>query len=203
MAMPSSEIQTDMVVKHAFETGKEIYVPFIYKRAETGGDLPASIMDMLQLKDLGDYQSLTPDKWGIPSIDRSTVDSRKNCFGSNGLTQGKAHASQEAGLDLIIMPAVAFDHDMNRLGHGKGYYDNFLARYIKSFSIADPSKRKPYLSTPFRDHSSLSPSNLIVVGYALKDQILPAGYQLPVESWDYPVNMLICGGHVVASHVVS
>ena len=32
--------------------------------------------------------------------------------------------------DIIIMPILAFDKHLNRLGYGKGYYDKFLNNYI-------------------------------------------------------------------------
>ena len=34
--------------------------------------------------------------------------------------------SDYSKIDLAIIPGVAFDHLKNRLGRGKGYYDNFL-----------------------------------------------------------------------------
>lgn len=73
-------------------------------------------MDMLSIGSRTDYHSLEPDSWGIPSIPKNSLPDRKNCL-------------EDGGLDLIVVPGVAFDENFGRLGHGKGYYDYFLARY--------------------------------------------------------------------------
>ena len=70
------------------------------------------------------------------------------------------------GLDLVLMPLVAFDSDGNRLGMGKGYYDRTL-----KFLRLRKHWRKPRL-----------------VGIAYELQKLE---QLPFQAWDIPLDAVV------------
>lgn len=110
LSMPSGELSTRNIVQDAFQRGKEVYIPYIHTVDKV------SVMDMLALESITEFESLQPDKWGIPSLQATQVPGRRDCFSAKGL-------------DLIVMPGMAFDSDFRRLGHGKGYYDHFLKRY--------------------------------------------------------------------------
>jgi len=182
--MPSGEIQTDGIVRHALETGKEVFVPYLHKNPLPSPDLPARVMDMVRLKDIRDYESLKPDRWGIPSIDPATVHERQRIFGGPD-----AQHSDKTFLDLILMPGVAFDRDpdtgdIRRLGHGKGFYDYFINRHNAKL-----------LTLGMQEHP------VLLFGLALSEQFLacPSEGSVPVGPLDQPLDGLILGNGDIES----
>ncbi|KAJ5645818.1 5-formyltetrahydrofolate cyclo-ligase [Penicillium lividum] len=148
LSMPTGELSTGSIVRDALARGKNVYIPYIHTVEKT------SVMDMLPLESMTEYESLQPDKWGIPSLQPDQVAGRRN-----GLT--------ENGLDLIVMPGMAFDREFRRLGHGKGYYDHFLTRYSML------SKKMPFL-----------------VALSLQEQMVE---EIPVMAHDWRVDALVVG----------
>lgn len=96
-----SEVQTEEMIKSSLVDGKKVFVPIISK--EPIDLLPSLILDF--------DQELTKGSMGI-------WEPKKEYF--------RLYPPIE--LELIILPGVAFDSHGNRIGRGKGYYDNFLKR---------------------------------------------------------------------------
>ncbi|KAI0140099.1 5-formyltetrahydrofolate cyclo-ligase [Hypoxylon sp. NC0597] len=181
LSMPGGEIQTDPIVRHALSSGKQVFVPYLHKSGLRPSDGPTRLMDMVSLKDIEDYESLQRDKWGIPSIDASTVHERKRSVGELGGSR-----SEDVSLDLILMPGVAFDIDpqskaIRRLGHGKGFYDYFLHRY----ALAASPEEKTLDGRPA----------VLLYALALKEQFLSpsSGESVPVGPHDQPIDGLFLG----------
>ncbi|TQS33351.1 hypothetical protein Golomagni_06309, partial [Golovinomyces magnicellulatus] len=83
LSMPAAEVQTDAIVRDALSAGKQVFVPYLYKSTLDIPDTPSRIMDMVQLKNIHDYETLAKDKWNIPSIDSETVASRERILGND------------------------------------------------------------------------------------------------------------------------
>lgn len=146
--MPSGEISTKAIVTDALRRGKKVFVPYIYKNKDSS---PKSLMDMVSLHSEQDYESLEPDRWGIPTPDERSVSKRSRCLGEvlvgeYGKGDPKKVEPLLESLDLIVVPAVAFDAEFRRLGHGKGYYDFFLSQYYNRTGDLDCNETKmPFL----------------------------------------------------------
>ena len=179
LSMPAAEVQTDAIVRHALDDGKQVFVPYLHKSTLETPTTPARVMDMVHLKSIQDYESLKLDRWGIPSIDPATVHDRQRVLGGPDV-----HRSDMSSLDLILMPGVAFDFDeaghVRRLGHGKGFYDFFINRYLAKM---DPSV------------GSLDRPPLLLYGLALKEQLLSAssGEQVPLGPFDRNLHGVVLG----------
>lgn len=188
LSMPGGEIQTDSIVRHALSSGKQVFVPYLHKSGLASSDGPGRLMDMVSLKDIEDYESLSRDKWGIPSVDPATVNERKRSVG-----ELEGDPSDDASLDLILLPGVAFDTDptsgaVRRLGHGKGFYDYFLHRYALAASEAEKA-------------SNGRPA-VLLYALALREQFLSPSLDepVPVGPHDQPIDGVFLGdGDIIKS----
>ncbi|OCT44567.1 5-formyltetrahydrofolate cyclo-ligase [Cladophialophora carrionii] len=171
LSMPGREVSTREIVLHALAEGKSVFVPYLHP-----GQRPKSkIMDMLQLQDKEDFHSLKPDAWGIPSLSEDSVGRRRNALGGFGLSNESVDNQQATPrLDLVFMPAVAFDRAHRRLGHGKGFYDRYLSKYKNALDSGSTTRPMPAL-----------------VGIALRQQILAPEESLPADENDWPVDQFV------------
>jgi len=91
-----SEVDTNLIVKTCFEQGKKVCVPVCKKDCK---------MDAVSIQNMAD---MVYNNYGIaePNDVSNVVDKHD--------------------IDLIIVPGSVFDHDLNRMGYGKGYYDRYF-----------------------------------------------------------------------------
>lgn len=148
MNMPNLEVQTMNIIKYCFDMKKSVYLPRCNTLPKAGRkqnylsmlEVP-SFEDVLQLQPQGKYKLLEPTS------------------GNDIMDTGD--------LDVIIVPGVAFSRQKARLGHGAGFYDEFLNVYSKKFS------KNPYL-----------------IGVGLEEQLID---DIPKEDHDWNVDSLVIG----------
>ncbi|XP_063918527.1 5-formyltetrahydrofolate cyclo-ligase isoform X2 [Zophobas morio] len=105
-----NEIDTEPIVRHIFETGKECFVPRYSKAG----------MQMVKLSSMNDWETLPVTSWGIKQP---------------RLKDERDDALETGGLDFIVVPGVGFTANGLRLGHGGGYYDKFMTKVKASQEV--------------------------------------------------------------------
>ena len=137
------EVQTGDIVADLLRAGKQCFIP----RYESS----SSNMEMVRLYSLADLAALPTTKWNIQQP---------------ALTERREEALQTGGLDLILMPGLAFSRSGHRLGRGRGYYDRYLTR------CREAQGRPP-----------------VTVALAFRQQVVE---EVPVEETDVPVDVVLC-----------
>ena len=206
--MPKSEVVTKDIVLDALRQGKQIFVPYINSNIHVR-PISRSTMNMVSLRSKSDYEALEHDAWGIPTVAENSITTRIQLledleYSPDSVSQGvpdregisKSRSRGSVKLDLIVMPGVAFDRDLGRLGHGKGFYDKFLTSYHDSkLCLLEEEFKMPflgacqglYISNPVK--MRLTPSAL--VGLALDVQLLAD--KVPTDASDWTLDALIVG----------
>ena len=88
------------------------------------------------------YDKWPTNKWGIPEPPLTNTNS-----------------ANTGDIDLLIVPGLAFDSSLHRLGQGKGYYDRFIAKMNtgagKKMSLVGVCLEEQFLedeTIPISDH---------------------------------------------------
>lgn len=95
----AGEVNTSYIIKNAFDAGKRVVVPKVNWKKQS--------MKAVELKSID--HPLETVKMGL----KEPIDAEPVKIGE---------------IDFIIVPGLAFDERLNRLGRGGGYYDQYLAK---------------------------------------------------------------------------
>ncbi|CAH2352739.1 5-formyltetrahydrofolate cyclo-ligase [[Candida] railenensis] len=152
MSMPKMEARTLPIIEKCFKRNKKLYLPRCLYHAADGRmsnhlqmlEIP-SFEEISQLQPQGKYNLLEP-------------------------TTGNDLLESKDGLDVIIVPGVAFTTDKKRLGHGAGFYDEFLSTYQTKFG------KPPY-----------------IIGIGLTQQLVD---HIPTEAHDWSLDCIVLGEDV-------
>lgn len=139
------EVQTREIIESCFKLGKNVYLPRCTYDMKVGRKL--NHLDMIKVQSFSDVMALIP---------RGRFRLKEPIEGDNAL---------QDGLDMIIIPGVAFDLQKGRIGHGAGFYDEFLSVYYKKFG------KLPYL-----------------IGVGFKEQLVG---QIPLEDHDWKLDCIV------------
>ncbi|GAB1610888.1 5-formyltetrahydrofolate cyclo-ligase-like [Argonauta hians] len=99
----AEEVRTEPIMKKILASNKTCFIPHY----------SGTSMKMVALKSLQDYEDLPLTNWNIKQPRDDDV---------------RRDALETGGLDLIVMPGLAFSLAGARLGRGKGYYDSYLKK---------------------------------------------------------------------------
>ena len=108
-----TEVETKDLIRRAIRDGKKVYLPRV-------------LGERIEFFRVEDLSELTVGSHGIPEPEEDPAK----------VFPYSLHESLESAQQcLVILPGLAYDHALHRLGKGGGYYDRFLSRFHKCMKI--------------------------------------------------------------------
>jgi len=117
----NEEVLTMPIIERAWADGKRVAVPKTYasgKKKNAKGKIVPDFMEFIYIESPDDC---TKGYMGIPE----PADAICGIDEMGDLDLSKARIAEESKV-LILMPGLAFDRQMNRIGYGGGFYDKYL-----------------------------------------------------------------------------
>jgi 5-formyltetrahydrofolate cyclo-ligase len=169
VSMEKGEVNTDQLCRETLALGKKLYVPRFAKTAQESDQKVGFEVDMKMLRvgDWNDFEAMVMNRWGIREPE--------SIIGKLQREDALDTESGGDGLDLILVPGVAFDRAKGRLGHGKGYYDRYIQR-----------------CQAFQQH--LGHTGPVTMALALQEQVLAEPQRVPCDERDQQLD------HIMSSH---
>ena len=121
------EVNVDIIIDYCFKNSKNVAVPEI-----------TDVNGMMKAVLLSDWQEISIGAFGIRSVnvnEKTYMDSEK--------------------LDIIIVPAVAYNNYGARLGRGRGFYDRFMSRTLNAVKIGVALSCQMISEIPSEEHDIL------------------------------------------------
>ncbi len=96
----SSEVDTHVLINEAIKSGKKIAVPRVVSK------------DQMKFFYIKSFSDLKPGAFGILEP-----------------VSSEEFIPEPSVKTVILLPGLAFDNKLNRIGYGGGFYDKYLSRY--------------------------------------------------------------------------
>lgn len=168
MHLPTKELQTDKIISNCFLNNKKVYLPRI-EPLKTFNDKKnfvnqKSCLHFLSVENQLEIDNLLP---------RGKYQIREPTYHLNNSNDLLLNNEK---LDILLLPGVAFTKNCKRLGHGAGFYDDFIKRYREKFN------------------------NLpLLIGIGLPDQLIDDHNLLKIEEHDELLDYVIIGDEIFSA----